>query len=180
MESSLYWYDKHYKEYNLICEHCGKSYVQVGDTYKSKKFNVHRKNICSLECKIGYEQKLKDEYNTIDNENYWVSDSEHPLTNKSKSLVGYIYRITNKRTLNSYVGKTIKPPLFRWWQHLSVDNKFEQSDLTELLFEVIEIVYFDKDELLDNKYTNGDDKLSERERYYIDYYDTVNNGFNKI
>lgn len=181
MSSSLYWYDKAYKEYQMICSHCGKSYVQIGDTYKSKKWNVHRKSICSIECHNAYKQKLKDEYNTMNNENYWVSDSEHPLTDKSKSLVGYIYRITNKRTLNSYVGKTIKPPLFRWWQHLQVDGKFEQSDLTELLFEVIEIVYYSDDEPLDKiRYGNGNDKLNERERYYIDYYDLVENGFNKI
>lgn len=180
MSSSLYWYDKAYKEYQMICSHCGKSYVQIGDTYKSKMWNVHRKSICSIECHIAYQQKLKDEYNTMNNENYWVSDSEHPLTDKTKKLVGYIYRITNKRTLNSYVGRTIKPPLFRWWQHLEVDGKFSESDLSELLFEVIEIVYFGDDPLDLIRYTKEDDKLNERERYYIDYYELVENGFNKI
>ena len=94
--------------------------------------------------------------------------------------MGYIYRITNKRTLNSYVGRTIKPPLFRWWQHLEVDGKFSESDLSELLFEVIEIVYFGDDPLDLIRYTKEDDKLNERERYYIDYYELVENGFNKI
>src|SRR5690606_11361936 len=100
-----------------------------------------------------------------DNENYWISDSMHSLTNKNKKLVGYIYRITNKHTMTSYVGKTIKPPLFRWWQHLQLDEKFEQKDLTELLFEVIEIVYWNDNHLDTIKYNNENEKLSDRERY---------------
>lgn len=180
MPSDLYWYEKHYREFQCVCTYCQKEYIRIGETPKSKMFNVNGKDICSIECNIFYRQKLKDEYASIENQNYWVSDSKHPLTSKTKTLVGYIYRITNKVNMVSYVGKTIKPPLFRWWQHLDVDKKFEQEDLSELVFEVLEIVYWD-DELLDKiRFKNGNEKLSSRERYYIDLYDLVEQGFNKI
>lgn len=181
MASDKYWYDMHLKEHEVICAYCNKSYIQIGSTIKSKKYDVWGKSICSLDCQISYLEKRENEYNTMENENYFVDEHSHPLTNKNKELVGYIYKITNKRLMNSYVGKTIKPPIFRWWQHLKVEDKFEREDLSDLVFEVIEIVYFDKDKPTDIlKYKDGDDKLSKRESYYIEYYDTVNNGFNKV
>lgn len=179
VESNKYWFDFHNKEHNLVCENCHKSYVRIGDTAKSKLWNVQGKNICSAVCNLEYSEKLRQKYNNIDNENYWISDDAHPLTEQyGKSLVGYIYRITNKNTMLSYIGKTIKPPLFRWWQHLSVDKKFEQEDLTQLVFEVLEVVYIDNENK--NNETLKTKILSEREHYHIDYYSVVDEGYNKI
>lgn len=180
MSSNKYWYDRHYKEFNCVCENCGKSFVRVGDTHKSKILNYRDKDICSIECHVEYKEKLYKQYNSIENEEYWIDESSHPLTNKDKKLIGYIYRITNKKTMMSYIGKTTKPPLFRWWQHLKVDGKFEQENLTELLFEVIEIVYWKDDPMDEIRFNNGNEKLSFRERYFIELYDLVDEGYNKI
>ena len=91
-----------------------------------------------------------------------------------------IYRITNKKTLKSYIGKTKKPPLFRWWQHLKVQNKFEQSDITDLVFEVLEIVTYEKELESDNIYKDGEDKMARREMFYITHFNTVDEGYNTI
>lgn len=181
MPSDIYWYNKEHKEHSLVCEFCKKDYIQVGDTYKSRKYNLNGKSICSEECQTGYRQQLDDEYNTMSNDNYWVDEDKHPLTNPRFELAGYIYKITNKRLMKSYVGKTIKPPVFRWWQHLAVDDKFEQHNLSDLVFEVLEVVYFNEKNDWDLiSYGTKEEKLSQKERYYINYYDAIENGYNKI
>lgn len=179
--SNLYWYDMHNKKHKLVCDYCNQEYIQIGNTRASKMFNINGKNICSVECYLNYKRELEIKYNSMGNKKYWVGQNEHPLTDPNKALAGYIYKITNKISMKSYVGKTIKPPIFRWWQHLAVDEKFEQQDLSELVFEVLEIVYYNENDEWDKfNYGNAENKLSEIERLYIDHFDTVNNGFNKI
>lgn len=114
-----------------------------------------------------------------DNSEYIHQDDHFGIGSLNREqIIGYIYKITNKRTMASYVGQTVKPPLFRWWQHLKVDGKFEQADITELVFEVLEIVTFNPTS--DGLYENVKEKLNKREAYYIRLYDCVEEGYNAV
>ena len=89
-----------------------------------------------------------------------------------------IYKITNKINGKAYIGKTLKSnPIDRFKTHIK-DSKiegrknralyraFNKYGIENFNFEVIEEV---------NDYT----KLSEREIYYINKYDTYKNGYNE-
>ena len=88
---------------------------------------------------------------------------------------GFIYKITNKVNGKSYIGQTIQSVKERFYQHCATKcsqailnmvihkaiNKYGKSNFT---IEVIEEV----------ESTN----LNDRERYWIRYYDSYNNGYN--
>ena len=88
---------------------------------------------------------------------------------------GFIYKITNKVNGKSYIGQTIQNVKERFYQHCATKcsqailnmvihkaiNKYGKSNFT---IEVIEEV----------ESTN----LNDRERYWIRYYDSYNNGYN--
>ena len=88
---------------------------------------------------------------------------------------GFIYKISNKVNGKSYIGQTIQNVKERFYQHCATKcsqailnmvihkaiNKYGKSNFT---LEVIEEV----------ESTN----LNDRERYWIRYYDSYNNGYN--
>ena len=88
---------------------------------------------------------------------------------------GFIYKITNKINGKSYIGQTIQNVKERFYQHCATKcsqailnmvihkaiNKYGKSNFT---IEVIEEV----------ESTN----LNDRERYWIKYYNSYNNGYN--
>lgn len=88
---------------------------------------------------------------------------------------GFIYKITNTINSKSYIGQTIQNVKERFYQHCATKcsqailnmvihkaiNKYGKSNFT---IEVIEEV----------ESTN----LNDRERYWIRYYDSYNNGYN--
>ena len=172
-DSNEYWYKYHHEEYKMKCDICGKVFTVIGG---KKLYNHQNKygSYCSSAC--------RDELmNKIRSNDPWIDENDHlgiPKDNEN-NLAGYIYRITNKHTLKSYIGKTIKPPLFRWWQHLKVSNKFEQYNLSDLVFEVLEIVIFDE-KSDGKKYSSKNDKLAHREMFYITHNQTADEGLNKM
>lgn len=90
-------------------------------------------------------------------------------------MKGFIYKITNKTNGKSYIGQTIQNVKERFYQHCATKcsqavlnmtvhkaiNKYGKSNFT---IEVIEEV-----ESTD---------LNDREKYWIKYYDSYNNGYN--
>ena len=92
-----------------------------------------------------------------------------------ETMRGFIYKITNKVNGKSYIGQTIQNVKERFYQHCATKcsqailnmvihkaiNKYGKSNFT---IEVIEEV----------ESTN----LNDRERYWIRYYDSYNNGYN--
>jgi len=94
---------------------------------------------------------------------------------KGKKISG-IYKITYLKTGEAYIGKTTDIST-RWNNHLktvcglegaahsTLHTHMERNGLWNYTFEILEEV--DKD------------KLSEREAYYIDFYNTKNYGLNQ-
>lgn len=88
---------------------------------------------------------------------------------------GVIYKITNNVNRKSYIGQTIQEPIERFYQHCAKKcdaevlkmaihkaiNKYGKRNFT---FEVIEEV--------------STESINDRERYWISYYDSYNNGYN--
>ena len=89
--------------------------------------------------------------------------------------MGYIYKITNTLNDKVYIGQTIKTVQKRFTQHKNNSNKeyfsqivlykaFNKYGIENFIFEEIEEV--------------PNDKLDEREKYWIEYYDSYFNGYN--
>lgn len=169
-DSTEYWYEYHHGTVIFDCSYCANETSVIGEKNMIKN---SAGTYCSETCKADHEQMMKD------NSDYIHDDDHFGVGNRERDqVVGYIYKITNKHTMSSYVGQTVKPPLFRWWQHLKVDRKFEQADITDLIFEVLEIVTFDTK--IDHVYENAKGKLNKREAHYIALYDCVKEGYNSV
>ena len=89
--------------------------------------------------------------------------------------MGYIYKITNTLNDKVYIGQTIKTVQKRFTQHKNNSNKeyfsqivlykaFNKYGIENFICEEIEEV--------------PNDKLDEREKYWIEYYDSYFNGYN--
>lgn len=167
-ESDRYWYDRHYKEAEITCNTCMETKKIVG-TKNIQMFQ--NKEYCSEECREEAKKEYYQEY---------ISEDDHVGLSKYKNeeVIGYIYKITNKLTMKCYVGQTIKPALFRWWQHLKIDKKFEQEEISELVFEVLEVVTYHSK--TDSLYVNAKDKLNKREAFYIGLFNSVEEGYNEV
>ena len=89
--------------------------------------------------------------------------------------MGHIYKIQNKINNKIYIGQTIKPVEKRFRQHKNNYNKPYFSQL--LLYKAInkyglENFTFEEIEEVD------DSELDNREKYWIEYYNSYNNGYN--
>lgn len=89
--------------------------------------------------------------------------------------MGFIYKITNKINDKVYIGQTSKTIKKRWQQHKcnSSKNYFGQVVLYQAINKYgIENFVIEPIEEIDNS------QLDEREKYWIKYYDSYNNGYN--
>ena len=89
--------------------------------------------------------------------------------------MGYIYKIENKLNEKKYIGQTVKSLEKRFSQHKHNYNKpyFSQLVLYQAFNKYgIENFSFEEIEEVPN------DKLDEREKYWIDYYNSYYNGYN--
>ena len=89
--------------------------------------------------------------------------------------MGYIYKIQNLINNHVYIGQTVKSYEKRFQQHKSNYDKPYFSQLT--LYKAfkkygLENFSFEPIEEVENE------KLDEREKYWIDYYDSYKNGYN--
>ena len=91
--------------------------------------------------------------------------------------MGYIYKITNTINNKVYIGQTVKTVQKRFTQHKNNSNKpyFSQIILYKAFNKYgIENFICEEIEEVDNSL------LDERERYWIEYYDSYFNGYNSI
>lgn len=89
--------------------------------------------------------------------------------------MGYIYKITNSINNLAYIGQTVRPYKERWADHKRDRLKKPYCDwpLYRMLNKVgLENTKWEVIEEVPNE------QLNDRERYWIAYYDTKNNGYN--
>lgn len=90
--------------------------------------------------------------------------------------MGYIYKISNTVNNRVYIGQTVFSIEERWKQHISAsfDTGFRGD---KLLYRAMRKHGRDKFHIETIEKVE-DNKLSERETYWIKYYDSYNNGYN--
>lgn len=87
----------------------------------------------------------------------------------------FIYKITEKATGKSYIGKTRNEPFFRWWNHLThstspFGNYLRNTKISDWTFEVLEIL----------DWNLVDAQVFEIESKYMLQFNTIDNGFNSL
>lgn len=150
-----------------VCEVCGNQF-RVIDKYNDK--NVHNKG--SAHCSDHCANEAYQLYRFTRNQNENLSGVHKPV----------IYKITNAITGLSYVGKTTQAFTLRWYQHFFQpgDTKFHTAIKSCMVhdwsFQVIEVI-----DTTDIKSTSELEKIiNERERFWINHFNTVINGYNTI
>lgn len=151
-ELTGYW-ENHWTEL-IECPNCGKEATRI----ERKNYGVYER-FCSESCREEYIQLVPLE-----------SDDRIHIRG-----ISYIYRITQKSTNMSYIGKTVNHPIWRWWQHLKANTgtKFHEElkdiPLNDLTFEVLEVLT-----------EKNNAEILEIESKYILKFDTINSGFNSV
>lgn len=151
----------HIAEGGWKCDNCGGKHPNkyVSRPRISYKFEG-TKNFCDEKCY----NEFKSNHSSGDDMNYVNKDS-----------LNYIYRITEKSSGKCYIGKTRNAPFFRWWGHLTHSKSpfgryLRESNICDWNFEVLQI--------LPAETTDGDVMLIESQ--YIKFFDSIENGFNKL
>jgi hypothetical protein len=94
-----------------------------------------------------------------------------------------IYKITNKVDNKCYIGKTTQAFTLRWYQHFfqGCGTKFHDciklSKLEDWTFEILEVVVIPEEM---KKLTDVTKLIFERECFYINQFDSINNGYNTV
>lgn len=90
-------------------------------------------------------------------------------------MVGYIYKITNKVNDKAYIGKTTKTVQDRWKEHLQdcrkerCENRPLYKAIRKYGADAFDVETIEEADL---------DVLSERETYWIEYFNTYSDGYN--
>lgn len=150
------------------CQQCQQKFKVI------EKYHINKpgggSTFCSSECgqKFNEAERIKKRSEPTDN----ISEGIHNPV---------IYRIFNKITNKSYIGKTKQAFTFRWYLHFfqyKKDTKFytaiENSNVTDWTFEVIESI------VIPEKVEDDERYILERETFWINHYDSVRNGYNSV
>lgn len=152
------------------CAGCGQIHE---NKYVSRPRNYHRFSDSLLFCKdYDNEDACLKIYKAANFSAVDEMDDPYFIHDNSPT---FIYKITEKTTGKSYIGKTRNEPFFRWWNHLTHSKSpfgahLRTTKLSEWTFEVLEV--------LDAKFS--DQEVFEVESRYMLQYDSLNNGFNKV
>jgi hypothetical protein len=151
--------------------------ASCGQVHENKYIDSPRKNerlfgdnvlFCRSDDDICYNSYLKKKYSISGD----IPDDTNFI---KKDSLNYIYKITEKSTSKSYIGKTRNAPFFRWWNHLTHSRSpfgmyLRQTKLSNWTFEVLE-------ELPPSM---SDSEVLRIESTYILKYDSIKNGFNTL
>lgn len=88
--------------------------------------------------------------------------------------MGYIYKITNKVNNKIYIGQTRQAILGRWRDHVSAAYHQER----EFPLHKAIIKYGEDSFIIEQIESCNDNTLNEREIYWINYYNSYNDGYN--
>lgn len=150
----------------IIC----KSKFRIIDKYNDAHVKDGGQRFCSDDCKEDF--RRKDEYE--------LKRTVHSTTEISP----VIYKITNKQTGKCYIGKTTQVFTLRWYGHFfqTTGGKFQDaiwnSKYTDWTFEVIEMV--EVPEETKKSISETERFILDRERFWINHYDSKNNGYNTV
>lgn len=157
------------------CKQCTTTFYVI-DKYNDKNCRNKSPEFCSDKCQEDH--RTAHHFKRMDND--LLIGSAMPV----------IYKITNKVTGMVYIGKTSQVFTLRWYQHFFQfgGSKFHEaiknSKVTDWLFEVQEIIEFPQvlREMNDmNSYLDQREKyIFERERHWINHYNSIENGYNSL
>jgi hypothetical protein len=139
------------------CKSCNSPYTLLEAKQTGSYANIEH---CSAECK-------RLERRETDFGDYSSGYSDHRPC---------IYKIFNKQTGKTYIGQTTQCFTLRWYQHFfqSTETKFHQavsgSQPSDWIFEVLEVIYEE----------DFKTKLNQREQYFIDLHNSINDGYNSV
>ncbi len=160
---------------------CGKTFYVI-DKYNDYHDKYKGSEYCSSECKDEDYQVKRQKQLELNNINIFENSINNNLNSDINKAI--IYKITNKINNKCYIGKTTQIFTLRWYQHFfqSGNNKFHNEiknvKVTDWLFEVIETIEYPEE--VKNNYGEYNKYILERERFYINLYDSVNNGYNTL
>lgn len=91
-------------------------------------------------------------------------------------MIGHIYKVTNLINGKVYIGQTIQTVQNRWYRHCGKSG-ISQAELNTHFKRAI--LKYGKDNFKIEVIEDCDSSLlNEREKYYISYFDSYNNGYN--
>jgi hypothetical protein len=149
------------------CVYCGDSFYVI-DKYNDENQFYKGWDYCTDKCKDSHVDERRMEWSDKNN----LDGIHSPV----------VYKITNKITGKCYIGKTTQAFTLRWYQHFfnNKGNKFHSeisnSKLTDWIFEVQEII--DLEENISRK--EKESFIFERERYWINHFNSIEDGYNSI
>lgn len=132
------------------CKECGQGF-RVIDLYNDHCERYKGFDYCSYSCSQAQKERLA-------------------INQESARAYGtVIYRIYNKQTQKSYIGRTSQAFTLRWWQHFAhpsgtpFHDAIKESNIEDWTFEIVERVEKDAD-------------AAAREQHWIDHYDALGAG----
>ncbi len=157
-----------------ICEVCENEFT-INEKYITGSSGSN--NVCNDDCFNKYQSNRRAENSLSFDRNDYLNP---PV----------IYKITNIQTDMDYIGKSIRSFTLRWWEHikagkLSSENQehcfykaIKESSLIDWTYQVIEVIEKYPEACVD--YLSKERHITERESYWIEKYDSVNNGYNSV
>ena len=88
--------------------------------------------------------------------------------------MGFIYKITNDINDKIYIGQTINSIEYRFRSHINETNNSDKQNKFHQALLKLGINHFKVEQIEECP----NEQLNEREQYWIQYYDSVNNGYN--
>lgn len=121
---------------------------------------------------VGYVKKWGHIYRTSEE---LIDAVEREYKIGTDKIISGIYKVTNLKNGMAYIGQSVDI-YQRWFAYKSIGNKKVGGGQGDIMNDIREIGldYF-KFEILERCDAN---QLDEREKYWISYYDTMNNGYN--
>lgn len=90
-----------------------------------------------------------------------------------------IYKITNKINNQSYIGKTIRPLSIRYKEHQKDCVKYLKNKKNTIpLYNAVNVYGWDNFTIEIIEENIPEEKINEKEQYYINYFDSYYNGYN--
>ena len=90
-------------------------------------------------------------------------------------MIGVIYKITNNLNNKVYIGQTIQPLKDRWYRHCGKTGS--DAELSMAIKRAI-LKYGKQNFTIEEIESCDTERLDEREKYWIDKYDSYNFGYN--